>query len=170
MHHRAQSPQQHTRRHPSNHAILASQRRPSRLQRNEEREEERNSRIQVALVKPDVGREVCGLGIAYLHDCQCSSGFGGAQRTLLLSSELNRNSSARKGRSSVSSLISVRLCKRAVGASLSSSWCMVRAGRGADRRASSCCWLIAVECGAKTGQVERGITVTLSHDLPEHAG
>lgn len=66
MQHSAQSPQQHARWHPSHHAILASQRRAGRLESHEESEEERYGSIQIALFEPNIGREVCRLGVANL--------------------------------------------------------------------------------------------------------
>jgi hypothetical protein len=144
MQHSAQPPQQHARRHPSDHAILAAQRSPGGLEGDEEGEEEGYGRVEVALVESNIGREVPRLGIANLLDVSAWSRQLGrfAELALDLSSELNRNSSARKGSSSVSSFSSVRLCRRefVVCCPSSSFSSMVRAeARGTEMVESSWC-------------------------------
>lgn len=67
MQHSAQPPQQHARRYPSNHAILASQRGAGGLKRDEEGEEEGYGGVEVALLYPDISREVRRLCIANLR-------------------------------------------------------------------------------------------------------
>jgi hypothetical protein len=62
----AYTPQYHTRRHPSDHAISSSQSCTQRLQRNEERKEESYRRVEVALLESDIRGKVCRLCISYL--------------------------------------------------------------------------------------------------------
>jgi hypothetical protein len=58
MQRRRNAPQQHATRHPSNHAIAPAERGTSWLQRNEEGKEQHERRVEIALVEPNVCREV----------------------------------------------------------------------------------------------------------------
>jgi len=122
MQRRADSPKKHTTRHPKHHAIPPPQRRTKRLQRNEESEEQRNSRIQRALVESNIRREMRRLCISNLFPISKPSHCQSLRiRAFDLSSALNRNSSARNGNSKRSSFLSVLLCNRASTAHVSSS-------------------------------------------------
>jgi hypothetical protein len=69
---RGHAPEEHARRHPRDHAISPAQGGARGLQRDEEGEEEGHGRVEVALLEPNVGREVCRLGISYLRaHCAC---------------------------------------------------------------------------------------------------
>lgn len=69
MQHRRQPPQQHARRHPSHHAIPPTQCSARRLEGDKEGEEEGDGRVEVALLEPNVCREVRRLCIANLQNC-----------------------------------------------------------------------------------------------------
>src|SRR5690242_15291617 len=84
------------------------------------------------------------LPICRFNQHTCGS-LEGADRTLDLSRELKRNSRARKGKRSVSSFNSVRLCRREVAFGGSSSSFSSMVCRVAEMRESSCCWTIAEE-------------------------
>jgi hypothetical protein len=67
MQRRRHAPEEHARRHPRDHAVSPSEGGARGLQRDEEGEEEGHGRVEVALLEPDVGREVCRLSVSYLH-------------------------------------------------------------------------------------------------------
>jgi hypothetical protein len=67
MQRRRDAPEEHARRHPRDHAISPAEGGARGLQRNEEGKEEGHGRVEVALLEPDVGREVCRFGISYLR-------------------------------------------------------------------------------------------------------
>ena len=122
MQRRADTPKKHTTRDPKHHPIPPPQRRTKRLQRNEESEEQRNSRIQRTLIQSDIRRKMRRLCISDLFLISKPSHCQSPRiRTFDLSSALNRNSSARNGNSKQSSFLNVLLCNRASTAHVSSS-------------------------------------------------
>jgi hypothetical protein len=122
MQRRTHTPKHHACRHPSHHAISAPQGRSHGLQRNKEGEEERDGRVQVALLQPDVGRKVCGFGVSNLGTpSQHEAAYVVRLRTFDLSRELNKNNRARNGSSRQSSFSSVLLCTLGSTAKVSSA-------------------------------------------------